>query len=202
MGISTIFPDIVELIRTAIDPAPPATVADGGVILSGYNRDLDELRLLSTNGKQWIADLQARERERTGISSLKVGFNNVFGYYIEITNTHRDKVPQEYTRKQTLTGAERYITPALKEYEEKILHAEERTLALETQLFTDIRLRAAEHVEVITTDARALATLDCYVSLAAVAVEHELRQTGSQRRTGDRHCRRPAPCDRTSPPAG
>jgi len=166
-------PGIVELIDAAIDPAPPATLADGGVIKSGYNKDLDELRLLSVNGKQWIADLQAGERERTGISSLKVGFNNVFGYYIEITNTHRDKVPQEYTRKQTLTGAERYITPALKEYEEKILHAEERILALETQLFTDIRLRAAEHAEVIITNARALATLDCYVSFASVAVEYD-----------------------------
>jgi DNA mismatch repair protein MutS len=172
-GILHPLPDIVELIHGAIDPAPPATLADGGVIKSGYNRDLDELRLLSVNGKQWIAELQAHERERTGISSLKVGFNNVFGYYIEITNTHRDKVPQEYTRKQTLTGAERYITPALKEYEEKILHAEERILALETELFTDIRLRAAEHAETIIANARALATLDCYVSFAAVAVEHD-----------------------------
>lgn len=165
-------PDVVGMIQAAIDPAPPATLADGGVIRTGFNAELDELRLLATNGKQWIADLQARERERTGISSLKVGFNNVFGYYIEITNTHRDKVPPEYSRKQTLTGAERYITPDLKQYEEKILHAEERILSLETQLFTDIRLRVAEHAEAITTDARALATLDCFVSLAAIAVEY------------------------------
>jgi DNA mismatch repair protein MutS len=166
-------PALVDLIRTAIDPSPPATISDGGVIAKGYSKDLDELRVLSTSGKQWIADLQARERERTGIPSLKVGFNNVFGYYIEITNTHRDKVPGDYTRKQTLTGAERYITPALKEYEEKILHAEERILALETQIFTDIRLRAAEYADVIITNARAIAELDCFVSLATVAVEYD-----------------------------
>ena len=99
----------------------------------GYNAELDELRTLAFSGKQWIADLQKKERERTGISSLKVGFNNVFGYYIEITNTHREKIPADYIRKQTLTNAERYITPELKEYEEKILHAEERILALETR---------------------------------------------------------------------
>jgi DNA mismatch repair protein MutS len=163
--------ELAELIRKALDPAPPATLADGGVIARGYNAELDELRLLSTNGKQWIAEMQARERERTGISSLKVGFNNVFGYYIEITNTHRDKVPVEYTRKQTLTGAERYITPELKDYEEKILHAEERILALETQLFTELRLRAAAQADAIITNARAIATLDCFVSLATVAVE-------------------------------
>ncbi len=165
-------PDIVKLILAAVAPDPPATLADGGVINPGFNPELDELRSLSSNGKQWIADLQAHERERTGIASLKVGFNNVFGYYIEITNSHRDKVPQEYTRKQTLTGAERYITPALKEYEEKILNAEERILALETQVFTEIRLSVAAHADVITTNARALATLDCFVSLATVAVEY------------------------------
>ncbi len=166
-------PEVVGLIQAAIHPAPPGALAEGGVILPGYNQELDELRLLSTNGKQWIAGLQTGERERTGIPSLKVGFNNVFGYYIEITNTHRDKVPPDYTRKQTLTGAERYITPALKEYEEKILHAEERILALETQLFTVIRLRVAAHADEITTNARALAALDCYVSLAAVAAEND-----------------------------
>ena len=123
------------MIDAAIEPDPPAALADGGVIRAGYNDELDELRELAVNGKRWIADLQAEERERTGIPSLKVGFNNVFGYYIEITNTHREKVPAEYIRKQTLTGAERYVTPALKEYEEKILHAEERILALETGIF-------------------------------------------------------------------
>lgn len=103
-------PEIVALVDGAIDPDPPAALSDGGVIRKGYHPPLDELRQLTTSGKQWIADLQARERERTGISSLKVGFNNVFGYYIEITNTHKEKVPSDYIRKQTLTGAERYVT--------------------------------------------------------------------------------------------
>ena len=132
-------PDVVGLIEPAIEPDPPLSLADGGVIRNGFNADLDDLRNLAFNGKQWIADLQKTERERTGIRSLKVGFNNVFGYYIEITNTHKDKVPPDYIRKQTLTNAERYVTPELKEYEEKILHAEERILALETELFNEVR---------------------------------------------------------------
>jgi DNA mismatch repair protein MutS len=130
------------------------------------------LRELTASGKKWIADLQARERERAGIPSLKVGFNNVFGYYIEITNTHKEKVPPEYIRKQTLTGAERYVTPALKEYEEKILHAEERILALETELFTEVRLKVAQEAETIQNNASALARLDCLTSLADVAAEY------------------------------
>ena len=165
-------PEIVALIDGAIDTDPPAALSDGGVIRKGYHPPLDELRQLTTSGKQWIADLQARERERTGISSLKVGFNNVFGYYIEITNTHKDKVPSDYIRKQTLTGAERYVTPALKEYEEKILHAEERILALETELFTEVRLKIAALADVLQNNAHALARLDCLVSLADAAEEY------------------------------
>lgn len=165
-------PEIVALIDGAIDPDPPAALADGGVIRNGYHPPLDEVRQLTTSGKQWIADLQARERERTGIPSLKVGFNNVFGYYIEITNTHKDKVPTDYIRKQTLTGAERYVTPALKEYEEKILHAEERILALETELFTEVRLKIATEAGVLQNNAHALANLDCLISLADAAEEY------------------------------
>lgn len=165
-------PGVIALIGTAIEHDPPATLAEGGVIRQGYDARLDELRDLTTNGKRWIADLQAHERERTGISSLKVGFNNVFGYYIEITNTHKDKVPPEYIRKQTLTGAERYITPALKEYEEKILHAEERILALETELFNGLRLKVAAEADPIQGNATALAHLDCFVSLAETAEEY------------------------------
>ncbi len=164
-------PDVVTLIAASIEHDPPATLAEGGVIRRGFSPPLDELRALTTNGKQWIAELQAKERERTGISSLKVGFNNVFGYYIEITNTHKDRVPQEYIRKQTLTNAERYITPALKEYEEKILHAEERILALETELFTEIRLKVSAEADAIQANATAVAHLDCYTSLADVAEE-------------------------------
>ncbi len=165
-------PEISSLIDTAIEPDPPLSLTDGGVIRKGFNAELDSLRAVASNGKTWIADLQRQERERTGIPSLKVGFNNVFGYYIEITHTHKNKVPEEYIRKQTLTNAERYVTPPLKEYEEKILHAEERTLTLETQLFNDLRMKVTEHADAIQTNAHLIATLDCFVSLATAAWEY------------------------------
>ncbi len=164
--------DIVDLISHAISDDPPAALADGGVIRPGYSPELDDLRTLTHSGKEWIANLQRQEKERTGISSLKVGFNNVFGYYIEITNTHKDKVPAEYIRKQTLTNAERYITPALKEYEEKILHAEEKIVALETELFNKVRSSVAEQAGLIQEDARLIGALDCTISLATIAVEY------------------------------
>ncbi|MFN0158105.1 MAG: DNA mismatch repair protein MutS [Bacteroidota bacterium] len=165
-------PDVVALIDAAIEPDPPLALNDGGVIRKGFNAELDELRSLAFSGKEWIAELQRKERERTGISSLKVGFNNVFGYYIEITHTHKDKTPADYIRKQTLANAERFITPELKEYEEKILHAEEKMLALETGLFNSLRLSVAEHAEHIQNNARLVALLDCQVSLASIAVEY------------------------------
>ena len=165
-------PVIVTMIDAAIEAEPPLALADGGVIKKGFNAELDELRDMAFSGKKWIADLQKKERERTGISSLKVGFNNVFGYYIEITHTHKDRIPADYIRKQTLTNAERYITPDLKEYEEKILHAEERMLSLETGIFNDVRLKVAAHAEAIQTDAQLLASLDCFISLAAAAVDY------------------------------
>lgn len=165
-------PDVSSLIDSAVEPDPPLALADGGVIRKGFNAELDELRNLAFSGKSWIAELQRKERERTGIASLKVGFNNVFGYYIEVTNTHKEKIPADYIRKQTLTNAERYITPDLKEYEEKILHAEEKILALETGLYNDLRMRVAEHAGAIQTNARLIAELDCYLSLASVAVEY------------------------------
>jgi DNA mismatch repair protein MutS len=164
--------ELVELVDGAIEADPPATLADGGVIRQGFNAELDEVRGLSRDGKSWIAALQQQERERTGISSLKVGYNNVFGYYLEITNTHREKVPADYIRKQTLTGAERYITPALKEYEEKVLHAQEKILALETRLFNEVRTGVAAHAAELQTNARLIATLDCLVSLSGAAHEH------------------------------
>jgi DNA mismatch repair protein MutS len=164
--------EVSRLIQDAIEPDPPLSLADGGVIKKGYHAELEELRTLAHSGKTWIADLQQQERERTGIPSLKVGFNNVFGYYLEVTHTHREKIPADYIRKQTLTNAERYITPALKEYEEKILNAEERILALEAHLFNDVRLRVTEQAEAIQTNARLLAALDCYASLATTAVEN------------------------------
>ncbi len=163
---------VVTAISSAMEDDPPLALAEGGVIRKGYNKELDELRELSFSGKDWIAKLQHQERERTGISSLKVGYNNVFGYYIEVTNTHKDKVPSNYIRKQTLTNAERFITPELKEYEEKILHAEEKMLALETQLFNDLRTLVAAHAAAIQENAYAIAVLDCYRSLAEVAIEN------------------------------
>lgn len=165
-------PEVVDLIGTAIADDPPPSLAEGGVIRPGFNADLDDLRRIASGGKSWIADLQRIERERTGISSLKVGFNNVFGYYIEVTHTHREKVPADYVRKQTLTNAERYITPELKEYEDKILHAEERMLALETDLFGALRIKIAGHAETIQANAAALAALDCFASLAEAAVRN------------------------------
>ena len=165
--------EIIATIERAIEPEPPLSIAEGGVIRTGYNEELDSLRSMAFSGKKWIAEMQKHERERTGISSLKVGFNNVFGYYIEITNTHREKIPADYIRKQTLTNAERYITPELKEYEEKILHAEEKLLSLETQLFNELRATVALHAEAIQTNAQLIAMLDCFASLAGVAVECE-----------------------------
>ncbi|MCX6121849.1 MAG: DNA mismatch repair protein MutS [Ignavibacteriales bacterium] len=165
--------DLVSAIDKAIADDPPIALVDGGVIQNGYNAELDEIRALAYGAKDWVAKHQQSERERTGISSLKISFNNVFGYFIEVTNTHRDKVPDNYIRKQTLTNAERFVTPELKEYEEKILHAEEKILALETRLFNELRKMITEHAETIQTNAYAIATLDCFVSLADVAVENK-----------------------------
>ncbi len=166
--------EIVGKIGQAINDDPPMTFADGGVIKKGYNAELDEIRLLAFGAKDWVAKHQQSERERTGISSLKIGYTNVFGYYIEVTNTHKDKVPENYIRKQTLTNAERFVTPELKEYEEKILHAEEKILAIETRLFNELRQMIAEYIAAIQTNAQAIAALDCYISLAEVAIENQL----------------------------
>ncbi len=164
--------ELVASIQRAIADEPPMTLVDGGVIRKGYNAELDEIRTLAFGAKDWVARHQQSERERTGISSLKIGFNNVFGYYIEVTHTHKDKVPANYIRKQTLTNAERFITPELKEYEEKILHAEEKILTLETQLFNDLRQVIASQAAAIQQNAHIIATLDCFVSLANIAVEN------------------------------
>jgi DNA mismatch repair protein MutS len=164
---------LVQQIATAIVDDPPLNLADGGVIRKGYSKDLDDLREVAFGGKEWIANLQKKERERTGISSLKVGFNNVFGYYIEVTHTHKSRIPQDYIRKQTLVNAERFITPELKEYEEKILHAEEKILSLETDLFNQLRQTVGEHSSAIQHNAQIIAALDCLASLAEAAVEYE-----------------------------
>ncbi|MFN3133974.1 MAG: DNA mismatch repair protein MutS [Candidatus Kryptonium sp.] len=164
--------NVVALIESAIVDDPPATVADGGVIRDGYNPELDELRYISRSSKEFIANLQQKERERTGIPSLKIDYNSVFGYYIEITKAHLDKVPPDYIRKQTLVNAERFITPELKEYEEKIFTAEEKMIALESEIFNQLREKISEYTESIQKNAQLIAMLDCFVSLSEVAVEN------------------------------
>jgi len=164
--------ELTDSITQAIADDPPMKFDEGGVIREGFNAELDELRSLSFSAKDWIANLQVKERERTGISSLKIGFNNVFGYFIEITHTHKDKIPSDYIRKQTMTNAERYITPELKEYEDKVLNADEKILGIETRLFNELRLYASQFAGVIQSNAQQIATLDCLVSLAQVALEN------------------------------
>ena len=162
----------LERISRELNPDPPVQVSKGGVMAEGVSDELDELRDLLYSGKDYLEKLQERESERTGIPSLKVGFNNVFGYYIEVRNTHKDKVPEEWIRKQTLVSAERYITEELKEYERKILGAEEKILELETKLFNDLVAGIMPFIVPLQKDAALLAELDCLYSLAEVAVEN------------------------------
>jgi DNA mismatch repair protein MutS len=161
--------DIGALIAEAIAEEPPATATEPGMIRNGFNAELDELRSLAHSGKSYIAAIEARERGRTGIASLKVKFNNIFGYFIEISNSNRDKVPTDYERKQTLVNAERYTTPELKEYESKVLGAEERIIELEIELFNGIRRRIGQEIRRIQGVARAVAVLDVLCSLSEVA---------------------------------
>lgn len=161
---------IYEKIDKEINEDAPVKVDKGNVIADGVNAELDELRSLAGSGKEYLMNLQQREGERTGIPSLKVGFNNIFGYYLEVTNTHRDKVPQEWIRRQTLTNAERYITPELKEYEEKILGAEERMQAIENLLYEQMLQTLTEYVQPIQFNAQLIAQLDCLQSFAAVSL--------------------------------
>ncbi|RMF56795.1 MAG: DNA mismatch repair protein MutS [Bacteroidetes bacterium] len=169
----TLCQDVVDRIEAALVDDPPATLKDGGLIRPGYNEELDELRRIASSGKDWVARMQKQEAERTGIPSLKVGFNKVFGYYLEITNAHKDKVPDDYIRKQTLVNAERYITPALKEYEEKILTAEEKIVNLEAELFNALRLAVAEATPDLQRNATLLALLDGFCALAEVAERYD-----------------------------
>lgn len=162
-------PDVRDLISGSIADDPPATLADGGYIRAGYNAELDELRELATSSKSVIARIESRERARTGIASLKVKFNNVFGYFIEISKSNLKSVPDGYERRQTLSNAERYTTPELKEYEGKVLGAEERMAEIEQELFTAIRQAVAVETRRVQTVAQALAMLDALLSLAEVA---------------------------------
>jgi len=158
-----------EKIEKEIKADPPNMVSKGGVIADGVSEELDELRKIAFSGKDYLVQMQVRESERTGIPSLKIGFNNVFGYYIEVRNTHKDKVPEEWIRKQTLVSAERYITQELKEYEEKILGAEEKILALETRLYNELVLSIADYISSIQLNAAMIGRLDCLLSFARLA---------------------------------
>lgn len=161
--------DITELIKRAITEEPPLAQKEGGIIREGYNEDVDKFRRSRTDGKKWLSELEAKERERTGIKSLKIKYNRVFGYSLEITNTFRDQVPDNYVRKQTLANAERYITQELKELEDLILGAEDKLYALEYELFCDVRNKVGEQVVRIQKTAKAVAALDVFASLALVA---------------------------------
>jgi DNA mismatch repair protein MutS len=185
-------PEVRDRILNAIAEEPPANLADGGTIRSGYHAGLDELRDLSRNSRQYIAQIELRERARTGIQSLKVRFNNVFGYYIEISKANLHNAPSDYERKQTLVNAERFTTPELKELESKVLDAEDKMLTLEREIFQELRLFSAEHAARIRQTAAAIAELDVTCALAQVAAENRyvrpsFTSTGEMRIVAGRH---------------
>lgn len=161
--------DLCSLVKKSIVDEPPIAQKDGGIIREGYNEDVDKFRRSRTDGKKWLSELEARERERTGIKSLKIKYNRVFGYSLEVTNTFRDQVPENYVRKQTLSNAERYVTQELKELEDLILGAEDKLYALEYELFSNVRDQIGEEVVRIQRTAKAVANLDVFASLALVA---------------------------------
>ena len=161
--------DLCALLKSSINDDPPISVRDGNIIKTGYNEEVDRLRNASTDGKKWLADLEGKEREKTGIKNLRIKYNKVFGYYLEVTNSFKDQVPDYYVRKQTLTNAERYITPELKELEDTILGSQDRLVELEYDLFRQIRDTIADNVARIQATARAVAQIDVFVSLALVA---------------------------------
>jgi DNA mismatch repair protein MutS len=184
--------DIGAELGRALVERPPAQLEEGDAIRPGYDRELDELKDARDGGKRYIAGLQARERERTGIASLKVGFNKVFGYYIEVTHTHRERIPSDYERRQTLTGAERYVTPELKQYEAKVLGAEERIAAREAEVVDQLRRAVGAEIGRVQASAAALAQLDVWAGLADVAereryVRPEVRADFTLQLEGSRH---------------
>ncbi len=183
---------MTEKIEKQINPDPPVAVSKGNVIAKGISEELDEIRDLAHSGKNYLIKLQQRESERTGIPSLKIAYNNVFGYYLEVTNTHKDKVPPEWDRKQTLVNCERYITPELKSYEEKILNAEERMLELETGLYNDLVLSLNDYISPVQANAFIIAKLDCLLSFAMVSIQNnysrpEINDGFELRINGGRH---------------
>ena len=164
--------DLYTLIDAAIEEEPPITVREGGIIKDGYHEEIDRLREAKSQGKNWLAELESKEREKTGIKNLKIKFNKVFGYYLEVTNSFKNLVPDYYTRKQTLTNAERYITPELKEMEEMILGAEDKLVQLEYELFRELREQIAKNVVRIQKTAKALAKIDVFASLALISEQN------------------------------
>ena len=162
-----------EKIKTTLNQEAPVAISKGNAIASGINHELDELRLISSTGKEFLEGIETRESEKTGIASLKISFNNVFGYYIEVRNTHKDKVPAEWIRKQTLVNAERYITEELKEYESKILGAEEKIQKLEVELFEQLVSWVATYIKPVQLNANLIAQLDCLTSFAQLAIENQ-----------------------------
>ena len=185
-------PEARNAILEALADEPPISLSDGGTVRGGYNAELDELRDLSQNGRQYIAQIETRERARTGIQSLKIRFNNVFGYYIEISNANRHLAPADFERKQTLVNAERYTTPELKDYERKVLDAEDKILTLEKQIFGEVRQAVVLHAARIKNTASAVAELDVTAALAQVAAERKYTRpgfsdSGEMRIAGGRH---------------
>ena len=185
-------PELAERLRRAIDPDAPISVKDGGMILRGYSAELDELRDIAVNGKEYLAALEQKEREETGIKNLKIGFNRVFGYYIEVTKSFYDQVPYRYTRKQTLANAERFITEELKALENKILGAQESATRLEYELFCEIRALLKDELPRLQATAQAMKTLDALLSLAQVASDYNyvrpaINDEGRYEITGGRH---------------
>ena len=166
------FDELVDLLQRALVDEPPVTIKEGGIIREGYHAGLDELRLASRDGKDWLARLQEKERKRTGIDSLKIRFNNVFGYYIEVTKSHYDKVPPDYQRKQTLVNAERFVTPELKQMENTILGADERSRQVEYEQFLLLREEVGRHIDGIQVTADAMADLDVLLGLAEGAQQY------------------------------
>ena len=165
-------PDVLSDIDAALVDEPPLLTTDGGMIRDGYHHELDQQRALARGGKEWIAAYQAREIERSGITNLKVGFNKVFGYYLEVTAANKDKVPEDYIRKQTLKNQERFVTPELKEHEDEVLQSEERAVALERELFEDLRNRVAANAARLQVTAEVLANTDVLTSLSMLATQH------------------------------
>jgi DNA mismatch repair protein MutS len=167
---------ILQKIQTEIIEVPPIAASKGGVIQTGVNTELDELRKIASGGKEYLINIQQREAEATGIGSLKISFNNVFGYYLEVTNVHKNKVPETWIRKQTLSNAERYITPELKEYEEKIISAEDKIIAIELDLYDKLVLALQDYIAPIQVNGNILATLDCLICFAENALQYQYKK--------------------------